>query len=598
MSHQVTPTTSDIEPLSRGMQPQYQPQHGLPLPDQSTSNVLLSTPNISEVPLSLSRQAPNQPSETYEPTDSAQHLKVSSPHGILPIPDQSVSSSTIRDLQAASTTNSDPTILHTATSKKFYYGGLPVLKGPLSDASSNQTPTQTNLYKTYRNEPAPSSSYSVEQPRSLPEHSSHQDFVSESQRGGSQQASQDTSSNPSHLSRQPRLIEQSYNLTHTKQDPEHPTQQRLSQSSNGTFHTAGSRDQPQTDAGVKNQSVSYNLPQSETQNSVHKDVTEGQGNFLAPPNPTQSRDGAQTPDQPISRPFSFMEVSPDRRSHSKDEIVPRAPSMESNFNHNHSDRPPSPVSPQRSMTRDVSGQHDRVDLSHHDSNQDFLRADDQRGLVDRTRSFSRPFQDPNLREHPAFRQEAPPMQNLDVSTDHYSSQVPHETRLPQQYTPDHQIQEVEPPTVPPSDNKNRSHRGSRSSTFFKNFTNPSRVEKSLSENDPEISHAEPPVKDSIAAETKNKRASMFRSINSQRGSIKEERRTNTHIPAQAQSPTISRDFGSVKQQHQEIDYPTKGASGKVHNKLQRASTSAAVEQSPVKKKRFSVIGVLNFKLLF
>lgn len=586
------------------MQPQYQPQVGGTLPNQSSSRAPPHTETVSEVSPSLSERLPNQSSQISEPADVVGHPRFSTLYERLPSPIQTVSPSTSKDLQIATATSgsNDPITLHTAVSTGSYHGGPPDLKTPYSNTSSNQTPTQPDFDNPGHNEPVSSTSVAIRQPQSQPKPSSefsqqpHQDFISESQSGDSQQVPEEALpvTQSRYSSRQPRSIGMPRDLINNKQDPEHPTQRRLSQSSNGTFHTAGSHEQPQTDLRIRYQAASYHQPQFEMQKSAGNNELGSQGNFLAPPPPTQSREGTQTPDRPVSRPFSFMEVSPDRRSQPKAEILHHAPSIDSN----RSDRPPSPVSPQRSMTRDVSSQHDQAVPSHHDTSQDSVLSDDQRGIVHRPRSFSRPFPDPNLQEHPAFRQEIPSTQGTEFSSDHYPAQVPHEGRLAQQYTAGFQAQGVEPPVVPPSENKTRSRRGSRSSTFFKNFASPARAERPPSANDPEGLFTESPMKNPVPGEVKNKRGSVFRSINSRRESTREKSGTSIDLPTQLPPPNLSRQFGSVKQQNPVVDSATRSGSSKARNKLQRASTSAAVEQEPGKKKRFSALGVIHSKSFF
>lgn len=581
------------------MQPQYQPQAGQLLPAQFSSRAPPLTDNVFEVSPILPEQSPNLSSKTSEPVDVVRQPRFSGLHGSLPSAGQGLSPPTNRSLQIASapSESNNPVYLHTAISAVSYRERSPDLKSPHSNTSSNQTPTQPDFDKPGRNGPVSSLSIPGEQPRLLPEPSSGsfwqspQDFISESQGGDSQQVPEETLpvTQSSYPSREPRSTEASHNPADDEHDLEHPTQQRLSQSSNGTFHTAGSREQSQRDQRIMNQPASYHLPQSGTQKSVHKNAPVGQDNFLAPSPPTQSREGAKTPDRPISRPFSFMEVSPDRRSKPKEGVLHHTPSMASNSSRNHSDRPPSPVSPQRSMTRDVSSPHDQAISSNQDTRQD--------SVGHRPRSFSRPFQDPNLHEHPAFRHETPSSQATDFSTDQYPTQIAHEVRLPQQFTTGYQARGVEPPVIPPSENKSKSHRGSRNSMFFKNLTSATRAERPPSVTDPEGRFTESSIISPIPGEIRNKRGSVFRSINSRRGSTREKSRTSIDVPTQAQPPNITQQFGSVKQQNREADIATKSESSKARNKLQRASTSAAVEQDPGKKKRFSALGVFKIRAL-
>lgn len=482
------------------MQPQYQPQDEKYPPNQTSTSppIVPLQGDGSEVSPEPSKQLPNQPSMSGEFADIAQRPGFYSPQENLT---QSTPPFINKDLQVAATKTASDVLVAFSTD-----GGLPDPKIPHSNTSINQTPTQKQV-----------SSSSIPNPH----HQQHQNFISDSQHAGPRQPPEESLSapQPSYSSREPHLTAKSDKLNSEKRNDEYPMKKRLSQSSNGTFQTAGSREQSQNEFRLQNQPLSHHSLQVGGQRSAQEDVHSGQGDFLSlpPPPPSLSRERAKTPDQPISRPFSFMEVSPDRRSQQDGEVLPRAPSMESASNHNHSNRPPSPVSPQRSMTREVSYQNSQSIPDHHDASQEYVKADEQLGIVHRPHSFSRPFRDTSLREHPAYRQEIPSKVDAEFSADRHTTQMlSGEAFLPQQYTAGYQYRGVEPATVPSADNKTISRHGSRNSTFFINYNSNARAERSQSSYGIEGYQDESHVKSSTTGEAKSKRASIFRSKNGRR----------------------------------------------------------------------------------
>lgn len=306
-----------------------------------------------------------------------------------------------------------------------------------------------------------------------------------------------------------------------------------------------------------------------------------------------TRAGAE--DQKVPRPFSFMEYS---QTQPTQEILQREPSIDSNISHQAPNRQPSPVSPQRSITRDVSDKQERAGPVHYDASHDFVPPNHDSGLLRRPRSFSRPFQDPDLGEHPAFRQDGNGREETDLPIEYYPTQMHHEAaRLPRQQTTEYQLEGVGPPSVQLSGSKSRSRRSSRSSVFFRNLGNSPKVEGSPSKNANDGQYAESSANVPPASTKKSKRTSLFRTLTGHNGNERDQDRPSAGIRTPTPQVNVLQKPVPVPQKTFENDRIPSGSPSKVSNKLQRASTSVAPEKNVGKKKRFSAIGVGLFSIL-
>ena len=248
-------------------------------------------------------------------------------------------------------------------------------------------------------------------------------------------------------------------------------------------------------------------------------------------------------------------------------------------------RPPSPVSPQlQGFTR--QGPSDPV---HHDISYDFDAHNSQNSFGQgRPRSFSRPFQDPNVHDHPAFRQGDSRGPN-EPPTEYLSPQLSYdEAMVPQQQATEHQLEGLGPPVGGPN-LRARSHSTSRGASFFKRLSGPPRESLRPS---PDVSGTQnegftasvtttPPV---AIKEKKTKRASLFRSLTGYKD--------NSAPPPNRSYGGNQHDNEFPPRQNKITVIPTKGETvAKSRGKLQRASTSGPNGLDAGKKNRFSRLGV-------
>lgn len=227
------------------------------------------------------------------------------------------------------------------------------------------------------------------------------------------------------------------------------------------------------------------------------------------------------------------------------------------------------------------------------------QADDLKSMEDELsrppRSFSRSFQDPNISDHPAFRQDTssiattpnqPPYspQPVDPLINHDRMRYyAHREDFPRQGSTEYQLPGVGPPSqpvVPPQRKLSKSRSRSRSRSGM--FRSKSKTRQSVpAEQEREV--VEPPP------EQKKKRLSIFRTM-SRTESESDKDSTMVNAPG-SRTDLISQ----LYHQHPVNNYPstnneTKEKDGKKIKKLQRSSTSNVVQEN-TKKKRFSGISV-------
>lgn len=296
----------------------------------------------------------------------------------------------------------------------------------------------------------------------------------------------------------------------------------------------------------------------------------------APINSTQVTPRQGTINERPTRPFSFMEISGNEANQRPIETSQREPSISSSDGRQFYDRPPSPVSPQRSITREVSDLHEQDQYDTHSSS-------------------SRPLQDPNIGNHPAYRRVSQPRQDLHPSFEHYPGRTTREdTRLPRQYTIDYSSEGVGPtPVSQPEPTASRSRRGSRNSTFFRNLAKSEEPSLPSNGSDQVQFPAKSPTQATAPTEGKrSKRNSVFRTLtgrDSNRGNILEKPPVipEPKSPPRQYTPTIPPPPPS---NNTRVEGNT-SSKAKIKT-LQRASTSVVPEKRDGgKKKRFSAIGV-------
>ena len=331
---------------------------------------------------------------------------------------------------------------------------------------------------------------------------------------------------------------------------------------------------------------------------------------------------ATVSNQPAPRPFSFMEGTSNQTERHSRRSSQRAPSMDSVPSEMHPDRPPSPVSPQRSVIQETPAQRGRAGPIHHGTDHDFLPensktstpkrrsrsfsrllknsdrdslpSDEQNVSKRRSRSTSRLFQNPDLNDHPAFRQDALPAGGTDMPMHYYPEQISREDAIiPRQQATEYQLEGVGPPPAQPVNARSRSRINSKgSSSFFNSSISPAKGSP-VRQAGPEGQAVHSPIASPVANQKKAKRTSLFRSLTGQKNYERDQGRSNAMQPTPKSRGEQSQPLGSVNPKESNSNGSLGGEPNRSRNKLQRASTSGFQqhEQDGGKKKRFSAMGV-------
>ena len=325
--------------------------------------------------------------------------------------------------------------------------------------------------------------------------------------------------------------------------------------------------------------------------------------------------------QPALRPFSFMENTPNHSERQSRRNSQRAPSIDSVPSEMHPDRPPSPVSPQRSVVQEITAQRGRTGPIHHGTDHDFLPdnsemstpkrrsrsfprlfrssdrdslpSDEQNASKRRSRSISRLFKNPDLSKHPAFRQDDLPTGGTDMPMHYYPDQISHEDAIiPRQQATEYQLEGVGPPSVQPTGARSRSRTNSKGSSSFLNTSGSPGKGSLVRKAGPELQSVASSVALPPVGQKKSKRTSLLRSLTGQKSHDRDQGKSNAMQPtselggkrSQQANQVTPRDTGNVA---------LRGEPRQNHNKLQRSSTSGFQQhgQDSGKKKRFSAMGV-------
>lgn len=589
MLRQVTNPNPSPDPYSEGPQPQNephnQPQHqphgerttsytSQPILQQassveSNSNLPHATSVATALPptetTSDQRSRPwqadedsNQQSSKNEPTvsDLARPPRSSSlpPSTIFVSQDTSTNAGANEPVEKA-VVGETPIFLHTTPEAESYVSSP---QRRLSDSSSNQTPTQADFTK-----PGPNV-----QTSSSP--------LTDDKAGSQEQQESESSEGPEPtLSLGPQRGMENEKRGITVPHSRYSTHLLPSMDKNQAEPKGFSETEPSIG------SEPQILLQTSIQESLPTSASAGQAVSDAPMDSTQVTPRQGTSNDRPTRPFSFMEISESEANQRPIEKSQREPSVSSNDGRQFYDRPPSPVSPQRSITREVSDMHEQDQYDPH-------------------RSASRPLQDPNISNHPAYRV-SQPRQDPHPSFEHYPGRTTREdARLQRQHIIDYRPEGVGPTPVSQSEpTASRSRRGSRSSTFFRNLAKSEEPPLPTNGSDQVQLAAKSPNQATAPNEGKrSKRNSVFRTLtgrsgggdrDSNRESISEKTRVvpQPKSPPRKHTPTIPPPPPS---NNPRVESST---SSKVKSKkLQRASTSVVPEKKDGgKKKRFSTIGV-------
>lgn len=285
--------------------------------------------------------------------------------------------------------------------------------------------------------------------------------------------------------------------------------------------------------------------------------------------------GEQRPRIPKERPFSFMEFSPGKSPKPVQEVLQHGRSEERSEERsargNKYERDPSPVSPQRS-SHNLRSQYIQAGPAHDDDVDDFLPSEKQLELASQSSLYH--SQDPNLHEHPAFRQGPTSARHSYLRAEENPIGTPHRISVMQH-------QKI-PPAVPPHSTVSTSRQSPRDSSFLPApMAASANTEGQLSTATSE--HEDPRYKAAFASGKRTKRVSLFRSLNG--------RKSKDRDPDGDAQETIAPLASHIEPQLTSKVDTKRSESTKIHRKLQRASSSAIAEQDTGKKRRFSALGV-------
>lgn len=484
-------------------------------------------------------------------------------------------------VQTAIIGDANPIFLEATPTAESYLGSYQDPPRRQSYPSSNQTPTQAEFSRGVQDD-APSSSPSFGTQECL---QTRQDFKAPTESHPTAQLIPQGISNEKPSTRKDSVPRSRYSTANNTscgipegKDSKYLTLQHLSGGSTGTFHTAGSRVGLLDVSSMRDQ---LGVPPQTPEERL--------------PTPVQSRTytaNLEVANQAVFRPFSFMDLPSNEYIPATSNNLQREPSTESDTSPRLTNRPPSPVSPQRSMKQRILDQQNRITPPSDNLTIGALPLDGGNDLMRRPQSYSQHFQDPNLQEHPAFRQTALATKGSELPKESYPTRMPREeAHLPRQQFTEYQLEGVGPPAIPPSENRTKSRRSSRSSAFFRNFGSSPKPEKSPSMHGSEVLHVESPTKALENNGKRSKRSSMFRTLTGRSGSDRNQLKGNVEEQATMPKSPIPRQSSTALHEKAEKANVSKDGFSGVRNKLQRASTLVVAEKNVGKKKRFSVIGV-------
>ena len=324
---------------------------------------------------------------------------------------------------------------------------------------------------------------------------------------------------------------------------------------------------------------------------------------LRPPQTSKKYGEYVPPTIPLLAPENIHQAPRSSQDYSQ-----RPPDIDVTTDTFNTNRLPSPAS-QQATIRDLLEQRGRPGPVHYGIDHDFIPRNDQRHVGDRSPSYQGGLEDsvahdspqslePNTSTDSAFWQSDDSRGGTEISANYYPEQVPDNTGFVQRPRAEQERADyVGSPTEGRSESKPRSRRGSRGSAFFKSFGKTSEADQPPLPDTSDVQAQHTPVQPPNSRERKGSRASILRSLKRNSGSWSGSGRSKENT-----TPTTSvPQYLPPGQSYQAIPHyakensPSRGLNtkSKLDKKLQRASTSANVEQDSGKKKRFSAIGVSN-----
>ena len=309
------------------------------------------------------------------------------------------------------------------------------------------------------------------------------------------------------------------------------------------------------------------------------------------------------PERSNSRPVSSPLVSSNMPRPSVDYSM-RGPSIDSSSSRIDLDRPPSPLSPSRPTAREVYEQRGYMNSVQYGHNQEFPPDfESTRRTHPRTHSGILPSQDA---QRSSVHGDALPTGSNDVPPQPYPGRPSQDVSpMLRQKAPEYQIEGMGSPIEWPSESQSRSRRGSRSSAFFKSL-NIGKLDEPPLPNFPDAQKSSSPINLSTPGDRKSKRSSIFRSLTGNSGSGSASAKSKDNVTPAPNPPTSDytppvQHAPPPSEQVEDDEFPSRGPSRKATSKfsqrLQKPSKSNSPEQEGGKKKRFSGIGVSMYRKL-
>ena len=313
---------------------------------------------------------------------------------------------------------------------------------------------------------------------------------------------------------------------------------------------------------------------------------------IAPPHETEPQNQSRVSKQAQSRPFSFVQYSEDGPTLPSQDEVLREQQWEPGYQ-NHQEtlqdgKPSFGTGADRSTLGDPSNQQEAYTRSRNEN----LRHSSTVPYRHHP-SLSGSSYDPNIHDHPAYRQRQQPVAQ-DLPSDYY----PAETRrdeglLPRHQGTEYQLTGIGPPQTERNPQKRRS--SSRSSNFFKGLGGGSSSRPEVPKI-PSVGGRTTSDAPSASEQTSRrvfKRASIFRSFTQRHGS--DSGRSNDSIVAQGPGSRtdLLQQSGPITPRPLQDTLPSdsnarESQSNSFRKRMQRRSTPGDVEAGDGKKKRFSL----------
>ncbi|KAL8647552.1 MAG: hypothetical protein Q9210_005488 [Variospora velana] len=475
------------------------------------------------------------------------------------------------------------------------------IHSPHTPSSSNRTPTQADYADYFRRDSFPTAMRPDRGTNGNGQHTAGEDNIQQqsmfrpqpNDRHPTPSLQSKYSTQPLKEEHLPSANRMNLDESHSQIDP--PVPQRGSEESDGTFRTA-------TSGRPRNSSIGANSSRrhtsSEPQGQPEGRLTKEAPGAVSPlRSPSIVSPAANIRDQAKARPFSFVQFSSSPALQPLDNYSHRKPSVDSTSSRidPSQDVPPSPMSSGQSITHTQTDYTDRKDSSHHgDTEREIFPNNRQDPVAPETRSFSQPYQEPAIQNHPTLRQEQALDNRDEIPEQCYPAPVSRPDHVvPRSDTTGFSLEGVGPPVARPRNSTSTSKRGSRSSAFFRSFKSPSAETSS-----PQLPNENEGHDDSEKQDTnrirnsKSKRGSLFRSITGAKASSSEDKSGEMNkVEPDASSRNDPERTAELVESNES---PAKGPS-KYRNRLSRTATTKIEEQpreAPSKKKRFSAIGSL------